>query len=48
MLVLEDLVGVHKPFNFGFFSTTAQGIDLDYCDIEWLALEINRDDSVVF
>ena len=25
-----------------------QGIDLDYCDIEWFALESNRDHSVVF
>ena len=25
-----------------------QGIDLDYCDIEWFALETNRDHSVVF
>ena len=24
------------------------GIDLDYCDIEWLALETNRDQSIVF
>ena len=24
------------------------GIDLDYCDIEWFALETNRDHSVVF
>ena len=23
-------------------------IDLDYCDIEWFALETNRDHSVVF
>ena len=23
-------------------------IDLDYCDIEWFALEMNRDHSVVF
>ena len=22
--------------------------DLDYCDIEWFALEMNRDHSVVF
>ena len=28
--------------------TSAQGIDSDYCDIEWFALEINRDHSVVF
>ena len=25
-----------------------QGIDLDYCDIEWLALETNWDHSVIF
>ena len=23
-------------------------LDLDYCDIEWFALEMNRDHSVVF
>ena len=27
---------------------TGRGIDLDYCDIEWFALEINRDHSVIF
>ena len=26
---------------------TGWGIDLDYCDIEWFALEMNRDHSVV-
>ena len=25
-----------------------QGIDLDYCDIEWFTLETNRDHSVIF
>jgi len=25
--------------NFSFFSITGQGIDLDYCQIEWFALE---------
>ena len=25
-----------------------QGIDLDYRDIEWFALETNRDHSVIF
>ena len=24
------------------------GIDLDYCDIEWFALEKNQDHSVIF
>ena len=29
-----------EPFNFNFFSITGWGIDLDYCAIEWFALEI--------
>ena len=37
-----------KPFNFSFFSVTGWGIDLDYCDIEWFALETNRDHAVDF
>ena len=35
-------------FNFNFFSITGWGIDLDYRDNEWFALEMNRDHSVVF
>ena len=37
-----------EPFNFSFFSITGWGTDLDYHDIEWFALETNRDHSVVF
>ena len=37
-----------KVFNLSFFSITGQGIDLDYRDIEWFALEMNIDHSVVF
>ena len=48
MLVLKDLVGLHKTVNFSFFCVTGWGIDWDYCDIEWFALETNRDHSVVF
>ena len=33
---------------FSFFNNTGRGIDLDYCDIEWFALEMNRDHSVIF
>ena len=36
-----------EPFNFSFFSITGQGIDLDYHDIEWFALDVSRDHSVV-
>ena len=35
-----------EPFNFSFFSIIGQGIDLDYCDTEWFALDMNRDHSV--
>ena len=35
-------------FKFSFFSITCWGVDLDYCDIEWFALEMNGDDSVIF
>ena len=48
VLVLEGLVGLHRTIQLSFFSVTGWGIDLDYCDIEWFALETNRDDSVVF
>ena len=30
-----------------FFGISGRGIDLDYRDIEWFALETNRDHSVV-
>ena len=33
---------------FSFFSVIGWGIDLDNCDIEWFALETNRDHSVIF
>ena len=48
MLVLKGLVVFIDPFNFSFFSVTGWGIGLDYCDIEWFALETNRDHSVIF
>ena len=37
-----------EPFNFSFFGISCWGIVLDDCDIEWFALEMNRDHSVVF
>ena len=32
-----------ESFNFNFFGISGWGIDLNYCDIEWFALETNRD-----
>ena len=46
MLVLKVLVGLHRTILLQLF--TGWGIDLDYRDIEWFALELNRDHSVVF
>ena len=48
MLVLKGLVGLHRTIKLSFFSVTGWGTGLDYSDIEWFALETNRDHSVVF
>ena len=45
---LEGLQELIETFNFSLFCISCWGIDLDYCDIEWLALEMNRDHSVIF
>ena len=47
MFILEGLVGFIEPFNFSFFSISGWGIELDYYDIEWFALETNRNHSAV-
>ena len=41
MLVLEGHVGLHRTIQL-------QLIQHYYCDIEWSALEMNRDHSVIF
>ena len=51
MLVLKGSVGLHRTIQLCFFSVIGfigWGIDLDYCDIEWFASEMNRDPTVVF
>ena len=47
-LVLEGVVGLHRAVQINFFSVSGWGIDLDYCNIEYFALEMNRDHSVIF
>ena len=32
---------------FGFFGINVWSIDLDYCDVEWFALKMNWDHSVI-
>ena len=48
MLVLKGLVGLHKTVQLQLLQHYWLGIDMDNCDIEWFALEMNRDPSVVF
>ena len=47
MLVLKGLVGLHRTVQLQLLQHYWLGIDLDYCDIEWFALETNRDHSVI-
>ena len=47
MLILEDVVGLHRTVQLHLLQHYL-GIGLDYHDIEWFALEMNRDHSVVF
>ena len=48
MLVLEGLVGLHRTIQLQLLQHIRCGIDLDYCDIECFALEMNRDHSLIF
>ena len=48
MLLLQGLVGLHRTVQLQLLQHFDWGIDLDYCDIEWFVLEMNRDHSVVF
>ena len=48
MLVLEGLVGLHRLIQLQLLQHYWSGHSLDYHDIEWFALEMNRDHSVVF
>ena len=48
VLVLKGLVGLHRTVQLQLLQHTGWGIDLDYCDIEWFALEMNKDHSVIF
>ena len=48
MLVLKGLVGLHRTVQLQLLQHTGWGIDLDYHNIEWLALVSNRDHSVIF
>ena len=48
MLVLKGLVGLHRTIQLQLLQCYWLGHRLDYRDIEWFGLEMNRDHSVVF
>ena len=48
MLVLEGLIGPHRTVQLQLLQRYWLGIDLDYRGVEWFALEMKRDHSVIF
>ena len=48
MLVLKGPVGLQRTVQLQLLQRYWLGIDLDYCNIGWFALEMNRDHSVIF
>ena len=48
MLVLKGLAGLHRTVQRQLLQHYWLGIDFDYGDIEWFALETYRNHSVVF
>ena len=47
VLVLEGIVGLHRTVLLQLLQPYTLRYDLDYCDIEWFALETNRNHSVI-
>ena len=47
-VLILGLVGLHRTVQLQLLQHYWSGIDLDYCDTEWFALEMNRDHSVIF
>ena len=48
MLVVKGVVGLHRTVQLQLLQRYCWDIDLDYCDIGWFALEMNRAHSVIF
>ena len=41
-------IGIHRTFQLCLFGISGWGIDLDYYDVEWFALQTNWENSVIF
>ena len=48
LLLVLVLASHHRTIRLQLLWLSHWDIDLDYCDVEWFALETNRDHSVVF
>ena len=48
VLVIKGLVGLYRNIQLQLLQHYSLGTYLDYCDIEWFALEMNRYHSVAF
>ena len=48
VLVLKGLVGIHRIVQLKLLQHYWLGHRLGHCDIEWFALEVNRNHSVIF
>ena len=48
VLILEGLIGLCRTIQLQLLQHYWWGLDLDYHDIEWFALEMDRDHSVIF
>ena len=48
MLVLAGLVGLHRTVQLQLLEHYWLGHRMDYCDIEWFVLEMNRNHSYIF
>ena len=44
----EGLVCLYRTVQLQLFQHYGWGIELDYCDIEWFALAMNKDHSFIF
>ena len=47
VLVLEGLVGLQRTVQLQLLGISGGGMNLDYCDVEWFILEMNRDHFVI-
>ena len=48
VLVLKGLVGINRIVQLKLLQHYWLGHRIGHCDIEWFALEVNRDHSVIF